>query len=315
MSLPDESLALAIAERTCGEQPAFLRRFTTGARHYVYEVRFAGQAPVVVRIGDANAHSEVEGAVHLSEMLRPLGMPLPRLLAHDVSAPLPWIMLERLDGSDLGDTIAMLPDIALNGIAKAVARAQAIVATTPSAGRFGYAALPGRAPHASWRQVLQDNLDRSRRRITSAGLFDAALVDRVENLMQGLADQIDAVPATPFLHDTTTKNVIVTASGQFSGIVDVDDLCFGDPRYAAALTLAVLQAYGGPIRYVDYWLAAAGQSDDDLFRLYVALFLLDLMGEHGQVFNGNQSPSQPEARAGLLAAFEAGLQRIGQALS
>jgi hypothetical protein len=77
----------------------------------------------------------------------------------------------------------------------------------------------------------------------------------------------------------------------------------------------VLQAYGGPIRYVDYWLAAAGQSDDDLFRLYVALFLLDLMGEHGQVFNGNQSPSQPEARAGLLAAFEAGLQRIGQALS
>ena len=137
----------------------------------------------------------------------------------------------------------------------------------------------------------------------------------MQALLDARADRLDAVPATPFLHDTTTKNVIVTAQGKFSGIVDVDDLCFGDPRYAAALTLAVLQAYGGPTRYVDYWLDAVHHRDDDLFRLYVALFLLDLMGEHGQVFNGNQRPSQPQARTGLLAAFEASLQRIDQALS
>ena len=113
----------------------------------------------------------------------------------------------------------------------------------------------------------------------------------------------------------TTHDIPEAPAGKFSGIVDVDDLCFGDPRYAAALTLAVLQVYGGPVRYVDYWLDAAHQRDDDLFRLYVALFLLDLMGEHGQVFNGNQRPSQPQARTGLLAAFEASLQRIDQALS
>jgi aminoglycoside phosphotransferase (APT) family kinase protein len=315
VNLPDESLALAIAEKTRGEPPVSVRRFTTGSRHYVYEVRFAGQAPVVVRIGDANASYEMGGAVYLSKLLHPLGVPLPKLLAQDVAAPLPWIVLERLAGSDLGDTIATLPDDALNGIAKAIARAQAIVATTPSAGRFGYAGDAEKAPHSSWRQVLQDNLDRSRRRITAAGLFDAALVDRVQALLDARADRLDAVPATPFLHDTTTKNVIVTAQGKFSGIVDVDDLCFGDPRYAAALTLAVLQAYGGPTRYVEYWLDAVHHRDDDLFRLYVALFLLDLMGEHGQIFNGNQRPSQPQARAGLLAAFDASLQLIDQALS
>ncbi|MNG36484.1 hypothetical protein D3C84_1235240 [compost metagenome] len=49
---------------------------------------------------------------------------------------------------------------------------------------------------------------------------------------------------------------------------------------------------------------AAGHADDESFRLYVALFLLDLMAEHGHVFNGNQSASTPEARAGLLRALD-----------
>jgi len=51
-------------------------------------------------------------------------------------------------------------------------------------------------------------------------------------------------------------------------------------------------------------MAAAGHAADDAFRLYVALFLLDLMAEHGQVFNGNETPSRPEARAHLLAMLE-----------
>ena len=114
---------------------------------------------------------------------------------------------------------------------------------------------------------------------------------------------IDATAATPFLHDTTTKNVIVAPDGSFSGIVDVDDLCFGDPRYPAALTLAVLMATGGPKNYVEAWLRHAGAPDDATFRLYVAAFLLDLMSEHGHAFNGNEAASTAKARESLLAAF------------
>ena len=47
----------------------------------------------------------------------------------------------------------------------------------------------------------------------------------------------------------------------------------------------------------------AKQVYDPTFRLYVSLFLLDLMAEHGQVFNGNQHPSAPEAQASLQRAF------------
>ena len=48
-------------------------------------------------------------------------------------------------------------------------------------------------------------------------------------------------------------------------------------------------------------------TDRYLFRLYVAVFLLDLMAEHGLYFNGNETPSQPEDRQRMRAAFEAAL--------
>jgi hypothetical protein len=158
--------------------------------------------------------------------------------------------------------------------------------------------------------VLDAHLARSRRRIAAVGLFDAGLVDRVQSELTSMRDAIDRVSPTPFHHDTTTRNVIVTPEGGFSGIVDVDDLCFGDPRWPAALTLAVLMAQGGPVTYVKAWLRHAAQSDDLMFSLYVSAFLLDLMSEHGHRFNGNEHPSTPGARRSLRLAFEACIARV-----
>jgi aminoglycoside phosphotransferase (APT) family kinase protein len=310
-NLPDAKLAATIATRVTGYTPAFVRRFTTGARHYVFDVAFAERAPIVVRIGDASARAELAGGLYLYGLLRARGAPLPAILADDVDAPFPWMAMERLPGEDLAGVIAGLSQAQRDAIAAEVARVQAIAATTASAGRYGYAVRPDEAPHAAWSGVLAANLARSRARIAAAGMFDASLVERVEARLAALRDAIDAVPVTPFLHDTTTRNVIVAPDGAFSGIVDVDDLCFGDPRYPAALTLAALMAHGGPVDYVACWMRHAGHADDRLFQLYVALFLLDLMGEHGHAFNGNEAPSTAEARAVLLRAFEETLAAVG----
>ena len=308
MAVPTVTLATQIAAEVTGHRPATAHRFTTGARHYVYEVRFANRLPVVVRIGDRSARAEMEGAVRLSGLLRPRGVRLPEILAQSEGSELPWLVLERLSGTDLHAVIADLSCERLDHIAEQVARAQAITSSTTSAGRYGYAALPERAPHSAWSQVLDANLDRSWRRIESAGLFDPMLVEVVRSAVAARREEIDRIAPIPFLHDTTTKNVIVTSDGHFSGIVDVDDLCFGDPRYPAALTLAVLLAYGGPVEYVSAWLRHAKEPDDPTFRLYVSLFLLDLMAEHGQVFNGNARLSGPEVRLSLRRAFQDSLR-------
>ena len=303
-----EQLAADIAKEATGEAPFKIRRFGTGTRHYVFEALFANRAPIVVRMGDHSARMEMNGALHLSQLLRPLGVLLPEILAENVKSELPWMVLQRLPGTDLGAVIADLTGAQLKRIAINVSRAQAITATTASAGRYGYAAFPERAPCSTWSQVLDANLHRSRMRMTSARLFDPTLVDVVQAALADRREEIDRIEPVPFLHDTTTKNVIVALDGSFSGIVDVDDLCFGDPRYAAALTLAALLAYGGPIKYVSAWLQHAEKPDDPIFRLYVSLFLLDLMAEHGQVYNGNERPSAAEERASLQQAFQDSLR-------
>jgi aminoglycoside phosphotransferase len=310
-SAPDAELAAAIATRVTARAPVSVRRFTTGARHYVFDVAFGDRPPIVVRIGDPSARGELAGGLSLSRLLRPLGAPLPAILAADIESPFPWMAMERLPGADLAEVMNGLSSGQLSAIAAEVARAQAIAAQTGSAGRYGYASLPEQAPHRAWRDVLEDNFSRSRARIASADLFDPRLVDIARSKLAKLRQEIEAIAPTPFLHDATTRNVIVAPDGAFSGIVDVDDLCYGDARYTAALTLAVLTAYGGPIEYVAFWMRQAKQQDDRLFQLYVALFLLDLMGEHGQVFNGNQAPSTPGARAKLLTAFDERLALIG----
>jgi aminoglycoside phosphotransferase (APT) family kinase protein len=124
-------------------------------------------------------------------------------------------------------------------------------------------------------------------------------------------NELDALPPIPFLHDTTTRNVIVTPDGAFSGIVDVDDLCFGDPRYVVALTLASLMVMDGPIRYVDAWMNLANYQHDTIFQLYVALFIVDFMSEHGQAFNGNVLPSSAERRNRLLRISTEQLRLMG----
>lgn len=308
MAAPTEQLAAEIATEVTGHSPSSMRRFTTGTSHYVFEALFANRSPLVVRIGEKSARTEMEGAVHLSGLLRPQGVPLPEILAQDINGELPWLVLQRLPGTDLGTVIADLPAAQLERIAISVSRAQTITARTASAGRYGYAVQAEQAPYSTWSQVLEASLSRSRQRIAAARLFDPPMVDVVQAALSPRRDRIDRIEPVPFLHDTTTKNVIVTQDGSFSGIVDVDDLCFGDPRYPAALTLAVLLAYGGPVEYVSAWLRHAGQPDDSTFRLYVCLFLLDLMAEHGQVFNGNERPSAPEERASLLQAFKDNVQ-------
>jgi aminoglycoside phosphotransferase len=299
--VPTAEHAAKAAEIHLGWRPVEVRRFSTGSAHYVFDLVGEGRS-AVARFGlPAYEPALREGAALLARVAL-LGVPVPRLYHVGQLDGLPFMLMERLSGTDLGHVIATLGDSQLKAIAGHVAAAQLRVAGYGSAGRYGYSASAEGAPHAKWTGVLEAHMERSRQRMLKAGLFDPKVIDPVAAWLERLRPELEQVPATPFLHDTTTKNVLI-ADGRFTGIVDVDDLCFGDPRYAPALTLAVLMMMQWPQQYARYWMEAAGYADDEPFRLYVALFLLDLMAEHGQVFNGNERPSTPEGREQLLGAM------------
>jgi aminoglycoside phosphotransferase (APT) family kinase protein len=313
VSAPTPALAAQIVQHRLGHAPLEVRRFTTGIRHYVFECVFEDGSAVVARIGAPANRAEIEGGVRLSRRLRPLGVPLPELLADGSAEPYPHMLLERFPGTDLGAVAHRLTPPQLEAIAGRMVAAQAIVAAQPTAGRYGYAAEPRAAPFATWSAVLEADLGADIDRIAAAGLFDPDLAVQVRAGLGALRPELDAIPATPFLHDTTTKNVIVAEGGVLAGVVDVDSLCYGDPRLTPALTLASLTATGGPGGYVESWMAQAGQPMDRLFRFYVARCLVSFMAEHGRDLNGNQPADDAEARERLQRTFADAWRRFDAA--
>jgi aminoglycoside phosphotransferase (APT) family kinase protein len=293
---------MAIVRDLVRVEPSGVRRFGAGTEHYVYEVLFTRRKPLVVRMARPENRETIANATRLSRKLRPAGVPLPSILAVELDAEFPYMVIERLPGVDLGMAMRGLSEAKLAAIAVKVVDAQRLTAAFPSAGRYGYGAAGEAAPHRSWSAAVGAILERARSRIVEAGVFELSAVDALDWIVLAARSELDDFAATPFLHDTTTKNVIVTLDGDFSGIVDVDDLCFGDPRLAAALTQASIDVSQRPNGYVGHWLAASGGVEDRVFRLYVALFLVDLMGEVGHAANGNEPPSGTGQRERLLSA-------------
>lgn len=306
--LPSEQTACQIAEREFGWVAATARRFTTGMAFFVYEVT-SGAHQAVVRIGLSEQARVLREGLRLSEQLKPLGVPLPEILGHGEQAGFPYVSMRRLPGTDLGHVLHVLSTEQLGQIARAVADAQMATARLGRGIGFGYSSTAAEAPHGRWTDLVRAHIERSRRRIAANGLFPTTVLDHVDRMMARFAPRLDMIEPMPFLHDTTTKNVIVSPEGYLAGIVDVDDLCYGDVRYPAALTAAALLNSGGPTDYVKAWLAHARQARDGLFEFYVATFLLDFMSEHGMRFNGNEVASLEQDRERLTRLFQEAVSR------
>jgi hypothetical protein len=59
---PNNAIAGDLATAAVGHSPIDVRRFTTGAHHYVFEVTFADRLPVVVRIAAEHSRAAMAGA-------------------------------------------------------------------------------------------------------------------------------------------------------------------------------------------------------------------------------------------------------------
>ena len=284
-----------------------IRRFPTGLCHYVFDVALTSGERLVVRVADPQNRHLLEGAVAWSALLRPLGVPLPALLDKDVRerAPLPYLVLERLPGDDLGLVHADLTPQQRRALAVRVAQVQLAAGSLGAGAGYGYSHDPvRRPPREAWSDVLLANLRRSGERLRRSGSPSRDLHRRVTKRVSALQPYLRSVAATPFLDDLTTKNVIVEG-GRLSGIVDVDVVCFGDPLYTPALTKVALAAAAEPLDYVDAWLeqltpegpAAAA------FDLYCAVFCLDLLSEAGLAFNRAEPVVVEQERAERLVAL------------
>ncbi len=140
-------------------------------------------------------------------------------------------------------------------------------------------------------------MERSEARSTVAASVGKAEIDLVRSAAAKLDSYFAQVRLTPFLADTTTKNVLMHY-GRLSGIVDLDTVCYGDPLFTLALTKAGATASGFDRVYTAAWQQPLRLQGEELVALsfYTALFCLDLLSEAGHTFN-RSSPAVLSAEA------------------
>jgi hypothetical protein len=62
---PNNAIAGALAAAAVGRSPIDVRRFGTGAHHYVFEATFADRPPVVVRVAAKHGRAAMAGALRV----------------------------------------------------------------------------------------------------------------------------------------------------------------------------------------------------------------------------------------------------------
>ncbi len=314
--IPTEHDAATLVQRHLGHAVQTVRRFPTGLANYVYDVLTDDDQAVVVRMQRLGRGAHFAAAVYWYHRLVPHGVPLPRLYYHATDPgpdAFPFMIIERLPGRDLGLAYASLSSEQKRALAVRMVTIQRSVGQLPPGPGFGYAcSYDDRNLHPTWTAVLHAVLERGRKRIGAVGLVDLGLVDRVAAKLPVYTRYFAAVEPRPFLDDTTTKNVLVQ-EGRMTGIVDVDNVCFGDPLLTPALTEIALLSSGHDIDYVRYWTTELQLSAEQqaVLNLYAALFCVDFLSEIGQQFNQDTpAPANPEWVARLVGLLETLLMQV-----
>ena len=293
MNIPNEAAVHKVLSQWKTDRGAghSVRRFSTGNQHYVYDVLLQGGCRAVVRLSAPEQRNVARAAAYWNEQLRKLGLPLPEILWSDLEGTFPCLILQRLPGRDLGAEIHAMSQAQRDKLAWQLMDCQKIVGSLPMSRRYGYAREPELAPHESWMDFLLAEL----RRASGAGTNWNA---RLEHAIRSQAGELEAVQPRAFLHDITTKNVIVE-HGSLSGIVDVDDLCYGDPLWHIALTrMGLLSIDAGDLGYVESLLEHGGwEAGFHTLDLYTALMALEFISELTRDSNGN-----PMDRSAALVA-------------
>jgi len=307
---PTPKDAAIVVRSRLGLEPAEIRRFLTGLCHHVFSVTTWDRQKFVVRIATPPTKRLLVGGVYWNNFLRPIGVPLPRIIATGLEPSeivFPFVILELLPGSDLGETYQSLSSPDKLEIVSEVIRIQQKVSVLPEANGFGLAYSYSEPPgYRSWEAAVLAILERAQYRMSDSGNPGGPYVERATQILGRHESYFAAIQPAPFLDDTTTKNVLVD-HGRLSGVVDVDQLCFGDPLFTIGLTNMALLADGLDVDYVEHWmnLLNLGKQQRQTVEAYTLLFCVDFMSELGQRFNKEEHPEiDLEKFARLKSVFE-----------
>lgn len=276
-----EAYVREIVEKRLGKNAVSIRRFSTGLSHFVFDVLTDDDSTCVIRLARPDRRKEFERGLFWHGKIELTGVRLPKILEFGEINGRYFAVYERLKGDDLENVYSSLSSQEKRNIAEKVAEVQQRVSSLDR-GLF--------AKIYSWEEVLQGVVARSEREMLSHKLCNLKYVDLVRAQLERYGGYIETLSPTAFLYDLSVRNVIID-DGKMIGVIDVDDVWFGDPLLAIGRGKTILLAMQQDTEFIDYWCdyLALTTLEMKVVDLYALLYCLRFMGTIGTRLNGNPS--------------------------
>jgi hypothetical protein len=280
----EKDIFIKILKTELNISPVNITRFSTGYCHSVYHVKTKIDESVLRVTSEENKEFYFGSLKWLSELTR-LEIPVPKILKHGQYENVYYTLISFIQGKDIGEIYHTLSDSQKRDIVGELATIQKTVSTLPSIKRYGY-----NNSFATWSEFIKSCIKRSHDRITRNKVFNPLICDEVAEVAHKFRDYFLSVKPTAFLDDITTKNVLVH-EGKLAGIVDIDEICYGDSIMVLGLTNMALLSMKADTKYINYWLEEmhASTIEKKAMMFYTLLFCIDFMAEQGMTFNNDIS--------------------------
>lgn len=309
---PNKDIAAEVVSSMTNEKVLSSSRMTTGNQYFVFDIKTTS-SEYVIRMTDSNHRNNFISALYWQEKLIPLGVPLAKFIKTDLQgaySQFPALLMLRLPGDDLCNIYSNLTDSDKKNLAKEMVRIQSITNLLPDGPGFGIASSYEQIPESnSWYDFLLNRLLLFKDIIKESAVFDENKVTEVISIANNMEEELRSIRPRPFLWDATERNVIIY-KGKITGIVDVDDLCFGDPLFVLGLTYTAMENEGHDTLYTDYWAEALQLDKKAQFRLafYRLFYAIVFMRQHTMTTTNSQKVSFDVPR--LQNIFKQSLIRI-----
>lgn len=281
LRFPDEETAASVVTAMTREKVLSAVRMTTGEQYFVFDIKTV-DSEYVIRMTDMQRKNNFISGMYWQEKLIPLGVPLAQFIQSDLQgnySPFPSLLMMRLPGTDLCNIYASLTDSDKKNLAREMVNIQSLTNHLPDGPGYGITASYEQIPKdQSWYDFLMNRLLLFKDIIEKNAIYDEHYVNKVIAIAQSMENEFRSIRPRPFLWDASERNVIID-KGKITGIVDVDDICFGDPLLVIALTAVALEHDGYDTAYTDYWAQAlqldlAEQRRLEFYKLfYVIVFM------------------------------------------
>ena len=296
---PDIETAKVVASALLKENVLDAQRITTGRKNFVVAITTPNNE-FVIRMTTKERKITYEAAIYWQNKLLPLGVPLAKFIATDLEeqySPYPTLIMQRAPGDDLCNVYKNLSVVTKQRLAQQMVNIHRKTEDLASGYQYGFAnSYEQGDKYKSWYEFLLARLELCEQSLSKTAVFPSDTISKILAIANKLQADLRAVPAKPFMWDTSERNVMIEQD-RITAIIDVDNMCFGDPLFVLGLTYVALESLGFDIIYPDNWAALLNLDRNAQLRLqfYRLFYTIWCMRSYANVVSDNGTPDNMNA--------------------